>query len=87
MRGCGRHAGDAPETHTATAAVSSQLWSLGVTTDLMTAARVLGVGRTTAYRLAREGTFPVPLKRVGRNYRVVVARLAEFLGLDEEPHG
>ncbi|UUV28614.1 helix-turn-helix domain-containing protein [Amycolatopsis roodepoortensis] len=53
----------------------------------MTAARVLGVGRTTAYRLAREGTFPVPLKRVGRNYRVVVARLAEFLELDEEPRG
>ncbi|MFE5566614.1 helix-turn-helix transcriptional regulator [Amycolatopsis japonica] len=68
-------------------AVRRQLWSLGVTTDLMTAARVLGIGRTTAYRLAREGTFPVPVKRVGRNYRVVVARLEEFLELDEEPRG
>ncbi len=71
---------------------SSPAWSrdrlgeLGVTTDLMTAARMLGIGRTTAYKLARTGTFPVPAVRIGRNYRVPVARVVELLGLDKEPH-
>jgi excisionase family DNA binding protein len=74
------------------AATSSPAWSrdrlaeLGVTTDLMTAARMLGIGRTTAYKLARTGTFPVPAVRIGRNYRIPVARVVELLGLDKEPH-
>ncbi|WP_410658320.1 helix-turn-helix domain-containing protein [Amycolatopsis sp. lyj-112] len=62
-----------------------RLRGLGVTTTLMTAASLLGIGRTTAYRLARQGDFPVPAIRAGRNYRVPVARLVELLGLDEEP--
>ncbi|GAB3000657.1 helix-turn-helix domain-containing protein [Amycolatopsis acidiphila] len=75
-----------------TTAASSPAWSrerlgdLGVTTDLMTAARMLGIGRTTAYKLARAGTFPVPAVRVGRSYRIPVARVIELLGLDKEPH-
>ncbi|EHR53571.1 excisionase family DNA binding protein [Saccharomonospora amisosensis] len=64
-----------------------QLRELGVTTDLMTAARILGIGRTTAYKLARAGTFPVPAVRIGRTYRIAVAPLLELLGLvDKEPH-
>lgn len=70
---------------TARTRTAEQLRRLGVTTDLMTAAKILGIGRTTAYTSARKGTFPVPLMRTGRRYRVVVARLIEFLGLDEEP--
>lgn len=75
-----------------TMAASSPAWArerladLGVTTDLMTAARMLGIGRTTAYKLARTGTFPVPAVRVGRSYRIAVAPLVELLGLDKEPH-
>lgn len=75
-----------------TTAASSPAWSrerlgdLGVTTDLMTAARMLGIGRTTAYRLARTGTFPVPAVRGGHSYRIPVARVIELLGLDKEPH-
>lgn len=78
---------------TKTTAASSPAWSrerlgdLGVTTDLMTAARMLGIGRTTAYKLARTGTFPVPAVRVGRSYRIPVARVIELLGLDKEPCG
>ncbi|WP_020663079.1 helix-turn-helix domain-containing protein [Amycolatopsis benzoatilytica] len=74
-----------------TTASSSPAWSrerlgdLGVTTDLMTAARMLGIGRTTAYKLARAGTLPVPAVRVGRSYRIAVAPLIELLGLDKEP--
>ncbi|VVJ22674.1 Uncharacterised protein [Amycolatopsis camponoti] len=76
---------DTPLPATARARASQQLGHLGVTTDLMTAARVLKIGRTTAYKAARNGTFPVPVVRAGRQYRVVVARLIELLGLDEEP--
>ncbi|WP_216211158.1 helix-turn-helix domain-containing protein [Amycolatopsis aidingensis] len=59
------------------------LYALGVTTDLLTAARVLRIGRTKAYQLARSGDFPVPTTRIGRRYVVAVAHLVEFLGLDE----
>ncbi len=51
----------------------------------MTAARMLGIGRTTAYKLARAGNFPVPAVRVGRGYRIAVAPLVELVGLDKEP--
>jgi excisionase family DNA binding protein len=81
---------DTPDSTTTSA--SSPAWSrerlgeLGVTTDLMTVARMLGIGRTTAYKLARAGMFPVSAVRIGRSYRIAVAPLIELLGLDKEPH-
>ncbi|MGY1846876.1 helix-turn-helix transcriptional regulator [Blastococcus sp. SYSU DS1021] len=45
------------------------------------AARVLGIGRTTAYELTRRGQFPVPVLKVGGRYRVVSAHLRELLGV------
>ncbi|MEV4020343.1 helix-turn-helix domain-containing protein [Nonomuraea angiospora] len=36
----------------------------------MTAAQVLGIGRTTAYNLAKKGEFPVHVIRIGDLYRV-----------------
>ena len=57
--------------------------ALGATTDLLTAASILGIGRTTAYTLVAAGEFPVPVVRVGaRRYRVAVARLRALLGID-----
>jgi excisionase family DNA binding protein len=55
---------------------------LPVVVDLLTAARVLGIGRTTAYGLARAGEFPCPVVRVGGTYRVPTAGLLRLLGLD-----
>jgi hypothetical protein len=49
--------------------------ALGVTTDVVTAGQILGIGRTTAYRLAREGNFPVPLISIGIRYQVPIASL------------
>jgi hypothetical protein len=49
--------------------------------DLLTAARALGIGRTTAYALARSGEFPCPLIRVDSTYRVPTAGLLQVLGL------
>jgi hypothetical protein len=53
--------------------------ALGVVCDVETAGRILGIGRTVAYRLAREGEFPTPIRRVGGQYRVPVKGLLDFL--------
>ena len=47
--------------------------------DLMTAAGLLGIGRTTAYHLARTGRFPVPVLRIGASYKVPTAPLRALL--------
>lgn len=59
--------------------------ALGATTDLLTAARILRIGRTKAYQLAKSGDFPVRVTRIGRHYVIAVAHIAELLGLDEKP--
>jgi excisionase family DNA binding protein len=48
-----------------------------------TAAQAVGVGTSTAYELARSGEFPVPVFRVGSQWRVRTAELRQFLGLDK----
>jgi hypothetical protein len=53
---------------------------LGMTTDLETAAAIIGIGRTLAYDLARDGEFPVRLLRLGRRVVVPIASLLEYLG-------
>lgn len=60
---------------------AEEVADLPVVVDLVTAGRVLGMGRTTAYEAARRGEFPVPVLRVGRRYRVVTAHLRDLLGL------
>jgi hypothetical protein len=59
-----------------------QIRALGATTDIVTAGAVLGIGRTTAYRLARVGAFPVPVLRVGTRYVVAVAHLLKAIGVE-----
>ncbi len=54
--------------------------SLGMTTDLTTAAEVIGIGRTLAYELVKSGDFPVRLLRLGRRVVVPVADLLAYLG-------
>ena len=62
-----------------TTASVEDLRALGATTDVVTAGRFLGISRNTAYRLARRGDFPVPLVRVGAQYRVPTAALIAAL--------
>src|SRR2546423_2713114 len=59
-----------------------QIRALGVTTDIVTAGAVLGIGRTTAYRLARSGQFPVPVLKAGNRYLVPVAHLLAAVGIE-----
>lgn len=46
---------------------------------MVTAGKFLGISRNTAYRLARRGAFPLPLIRVGAQYRVPTAALIAAL--------
>ena len=46
------------------------------------AGRVLGIGRSLSYELAKAGRFPVRVLRLGRLYRVPVAELNRLLGED-----
>ncbi len=57
------------------------LTKLPPTVDIVTAARILGVGRTVAYELARDGTWPTPVIHVGRKIRVPTAPLLALLGV------
>ena len=43
----------------------------------------LGIDRTTGYRAIKEGTFPVPVIRVGRLIRVPTAALRRLLDADD----
>jgi len=62
-----------------------QLYDLPAVVDLTTAARALGIGRTKAYRLTRNGQFPVRVIRVGANYHVPTAELLTVLGVTPVP--
>ncbi|WP_036554948.1 AlpA family transcriptional regulator [Nocardiopsis sp. CNT312] len=63
--------------------------SLPLVLDPVTAGRMLGFGRTTAYRLLREGAFPVPARRAGRVWVVPTAGVLAHLGIEPAalPHG
>jgi excisionase family DNA binding protein len=59
----------------------SELLALPVAVDLTTAARALGLGRSTAYELARRREFPCRVLQVGSSYRVPTADLLGVLGI------
>jgi excisionase family DNA binding protein len=47
--------------------------------DVPTAAVLLGISRTSAYRLVRDGVFPVPVLHLGRAVRIPTAPLLELV--------
>jgi hypothetical protein len=50
----------------------------------LTAAQILGIGRTKPYELARRDEFPCLVIRVGDLYRVSTADLLRLLGTSPE---
>ena len=60
----------------------AELLALPVVIDITTAARALGLGRSTAYELARRDEFPCRVLRIGSSYRVPTADLLRVLGID-----
>jgi len=71
-----------------TDATSTRAWTrdaveaLGMTTDVEVAGEILGIGRTTAYAMARRGDFPAKIVRIGRRYKVSVPALLKLLDAD-----
>jgi hypothetical protein len=59
-----------------------ELLALPVVTDLETAGRAFGLGRTKAHELARQDKFPVPVLHLGATYRVPTTAILELLGID-----
>ncbi|MEV6175288.1 DNA-binding protein [Streptomyces sp. NPDC051954] len=69
------------ETHALT---REELLALPASIDIVTAGRAFGVGRTTAYALARTGEFPCQVIRAGRAYRAITADLLRVLHISSE---
>jgi hypothetical protein len=65
----------------AEALTSSELAALPGVLDVLTAARVLGIGRTKAYELVRTDQWPTPVLRVGRLVKIPTAPLLTLLGI------
>jgi hypothetical protein len=69
---------------------SHRIWTaeavrqLGLTTDLNTAAEIIGIGRTLAYDLAKKGNFPVRILRIGGRVLVPVPELLRYVGASSE---
>ena len=49
--------------------------------DMPTAAAILGIGRTAAYKLIRLGNWPTPILRPGKLIRVPSAPLLDLVGV------
>lgn len=64
-----------------TASSFSELTQLPPTLDLVDAARLLGIGRTLAYEMVRQQTWPTPIIRAGRKIRVPSAPVLRILGV------
>jgi excisionase family DNA binding protein len=60
----------------------AELLALPLMVDVSTAARALGLSRSTGYDLARRGEFPCRVLHVGSSYRVPTAELLRVLGID-----
>jgi excisionase family DNA binding protein len=71
-------------TQTQGSMTRAELLALPVTVDIGTAARALGLGRSTGYELARRGEFPCRVLRVGSSYRIPTADLLRVLGVTPE---
>jgi hypothetical protein len=59
--------------------------ALPATVDVPTAGRCFGLGRDASYQCARDGTFPVPVLRLGHRLLVSRAKLMAVLGIADRP--
>jgi excisionase family DNA binding protein len=62
---------------------NDELRALPPTVDVQTVAKVFNIGRRTAYELLSLGEFPVPVTRVGRQWRINRSDLLKVLGIEE----
>jgi excisionase family DNA binding protein len=69
-------------SHDRDAMTRAELVALPAVINVTTAARALGLGRSTAYDLARRGKFPCRVLHIGSSYRVPTAELLRVLGIE-----
>jgi excisionase family DNA binding protein len=60
----------------------AEILAMPLMVNVATAARALGLSRSTGYELARRGEFPCRVLHVGSSYRVPTAELLRVLGID-----
>ena len=61
-----------------------EVLALPAATDLGTAGRCFGLGRSKAFELAQSGEFPVPVRKLGKQWRVMRADIMAALGITED---
>ena len=59
----------------------AEVMALPAMTDLVSAGKALGMGRTRSYEIAQAGMFPCRVVRVGRIYTVPTVGLLAVLGI------
>ena len=62
--------------------IAGEVHALPAVIDVETAGRLLGLGRSAAYQLVKDGGWPTPVLRLGRRWRVLTAPLLALLGID-----
>ena len=62
---------------------AAELKALPAVIDVPTAARALGLGRAAAYQLVKEGQWPTPVFRVGKQIRIPTAPLLALLCVED----
>lgn len=62
----------------------AELLALPPAIDIRTAARQINIGEAKGYRMAKDGTFPIPVLRIGGRWRVVTEDLLKLLGIERE---
>ncbi|BAS07352.1 hypothetical protein AHiyo4_07740 [Arthrobacter sp. Hiyo4] len=55
------------------------------TVSVPEAGRMLGIGTSLSYELARSGQFPVRVLKLGRNLRVSIQQLEAYLAGNDAP--
>jgi len=63
---------------------TTELKALPAVINVPTAARALGLGRAAAYQLVKEGHWPTPVFRVGKQIRIPTAPLLALLCVEDE---
>ncbi|MGI5180157.1 helix-turn-helix domain-containing protein [Dactylosporangium sp. CA-152071] len=64
---------------------AERIRALGTVTTVPTAAAIFGLSRSVAYDLIKTGTFPLPVLRFGRRYRIPVTAILTALHMPTEP--
>jgi hypothetical protein len=52
--------------------------------DVVTAGRFFGLGRDATYRAVKDGTFPVPVLKIGGRLRVTRSAVLAALGIEDD---